>query len=82
MPNYIFKTANPERSIVVTADNREEADQKFEQMRDAASLTAESTIVSVEESNIGHIIEHAELAEKEAAESEGEGQGQAPAQAE
>lgn len=59
MSIFVFKTANPERQVTVIAADRKEADAKFDQMRDAAGLTQESTVVSVREQEVtSNIVEH------------------------
>lgn len=66
MTIFVYKTQNPARSLTIDAVNPEEADQKFEQMRDAAGLTADTLVESVETMTLTtNIVEHAELASQE-----------------
>ena len=60
MAIFKYQTANPVRSLTISATCREEADTKFKQMRDAAGLTEESLLTQVIEiSTMENIVEHA-----------------------
>lgn len=74
MSIFLFKTSNPSRKLHIEAENREAADVKFAQMREASGLTADSKIESViEVPAMENIVEHAPTeAEKPASETDAE----------